>query len=190
MPTFRAVRPDWSQESATRPPRPRPPGSKERIGRPVVATDALWEAEFRGFFWGEGCISVIPYKRGDLLLLRPQLGISQRDDDAAVLHDIRDHLGGHIFRTLVHPQKGKQPTIEWKVVQLQEIRNVLRVLSSGVLPARKRQQIELMNQFLATIHGLGQRYTPEEKAARLVMAQGLRDAKRYVPAQEDQVVSA
>lgn len=65
---------------------------------------ALWAAEFRGFFYGEGYADI----QGESQNWRPILTINLRADDEAILRDVMRQLGGtmhYIPRVLpAHPQ--------------------------------------------------------------------------------------
>lgn len=63
---------------------------------PIETLDPIWAAEFRGFFYADGCITLEPGS-GGANGFRPGLYINQREDNAAVLYDIESKLGGNTY---------------------------------------------------------------------------------------------
>lgn len=114
--------------------------------------DPLWLAEFRGFFYGEG--SVYIHKRNAFLwdktylpnpVYRPDLKIGLRDDDGNVLREIQRVLGGNLsFRKAI----GKSnPSISWQLVGFRAVYPLLKLLSEGHLPSKKKKEFETMIEF-------------------------------------------
>lgn len=158
-------------------------------------TQALWEAEFRGFFWGEGCLTVHNYKRrkGERVdvLTRPAIKISLRDDDAAILLQFQQRLGGHIFRIT----KTDRPyqMISWDVVNRDQCKNIVRILEVGLVPSKKLREVALFKEYLEMAHTQGHKYNEQEKARIQQIVAELRLLKQhaaYREAQTAQVVSA
>jgi hypothetical protein len=109
--------------------------------------DNLWNAEFIGLFWGEGCADIQKFNRhgrGDLY--RPRLRISLRSDDKPLLVDIQSHLGGTLtgghgsgnykFNTM--------PSVLWCVSNKESVLRICDILLSGKMPAKKLKQIRVV----------------------------------------------
>lgn len=162
-----------------------------------MSINELWEAEFRGLFWGEGSIGFTYYysQRGTFLF-RPNLKINLRGDDRDILEDIKQHLGGHIYFTkksrLTHHANGdfwSKPSVEWTVTNQDEVRNIHRILLAGLLPAKKRRDVLAFGTILDLLHTTGKKYSIEEKERIRTLIDALRADRVYQPQQDDQIVS-
>ncbi len=85
-----------------------------------------WAAEFRGLFWGEGCLFAGKYRRciGGRWYERvdPYAVITMREDDAPLLEAIAERLGGSLRRYHYHaPGSNAQPQARWQVSGLEKL---------------------------------------------------------------------
>ena len=150
--------------------------------------DQWWWAEFRGFFWGEGSI-ILAKSNHSGFNLQPQMKISLRDDDAAVLHDIHEKLGGSLAtytRKIRENQAtyGKRiinPQLAWAVVGIPNIYGILPYLEQGVLPSKKKAELATMREFCEYRLELPLKLTPEQKVVLNTFYEKLRALKRYNP---------
>ena len=156
--------------------------------------DELWEAEFRGFFFGEGYIGMNKVKpRQGVNAYRAVAQINIRADDAAVLYDIQRHLGGSVHNRIrpgtPFAKYVSHPSIEWSVTNRDELRRVVAILLRGQLPSKKRHVVELFAEAIELMKSRGGRYTMEERIHLDELVQAMKAAREYVP-QEGQVISA
>lgn len=126
---------------------------------------AIWAAEFRGFFCGEGYLGITTNgksrgrSRGrSSYNYTARAQITQRLDDLPVLNEIQKRIGGIVYvegrgrRTL--GKKGERytsnPYAVWRTRSMREVRAVCALLVGGVLPFRKRAQVRTIIDFLGT----------------------------------------
>lgn len=163
------------------------------------ALDPIWMAEFRGFFFGEGYLGITRNGKGRSKTSAPQFvpraAITARDDDEAVLQDIHSKLGGLIhydgrgkitvFEGVEHKTK---PYAVWRVTSKDDVARVCDVLELGTLPSKKRHEIAIMREFLATQGVKRGRLNPKEQVAygkivanRQRLAEKLKEMHAYKP---------
>jgi len=105
--------------------------------------DPLWVAEFCGLFWGEGSINMqvkdlVYYVDGEE---RPsfrvtfKFSIGLRADNLPILRDIKDKLGGHIYK-----REGGRHYV-WVVSKLSLIKKIAALLMSGQMPSSKKDEL-------------------------------------------------
>jgi len=152
--------------------------------------DPIWLAEFRGFFYGEGYLSIVSWGREKRLgcnKLTGRANITQRSDDAAILYDIRSKLGGFIYQER-HPCKlqganGKEyvskPVHIWRLTKVADLRLLCDILEAGVLPARKKEQVVVMREFLKTVLPPGHRVPLEVYQRRMELANQMKALHHY-----------
>ncbi len=129
------------------------------IGADGQLLDPLWCAEFRGFFYGEGYIGITRNGiKGTAVMYSARAQITLRDDDLAMLQDIKEKLGGNLFfeRRVRLTKVGDRDTFSrpyaaWRTRSLTNLRLVIAVLEGGIMPSKKRQDLKIVKQFLATI---------------------------------------
>jgi hypothetical protein len=134
----------------------------------------LAEAEFRGFFFGEGCIILVKYKnkkQPDWDRYWVRLLLSQRVDNMAALQWLADTFGGRVLGFRQDKRAGRWHA-QWQLAAKKEVRYLLTVLLAGSLPSVMRQKAEVALQMIDTIKpagavGMGRPgYTVEERQLR------------------------
>lgn len=154
--------------------------------------DPLWMAEFRGFFWGEGCLSFQYVHRKDhpFPVYRLHAKVSLRQDDAALLIDVHEKLGGTLWyrnKTYQNQRFGHitNPAVVWDATGHDSLLRVSHVLEGGVLPSKKLQEYLIWREALA-IHltharggGYRPKYTVEERERIECLAQELHNLKVF-----------
>lgn len=150
-----------------------------------VAFDPLWVAEFRGFFAGEGSISIqIIHKKGNsYALFRPRCRISLRLDDHQVLREFNERIGGSLFYTNKQSSVG-QPTLTWDASSLCHARIIRNLLQGSILPCKKFLEVPLWVEAVDILDnkiqhvGRGKsRFTDEQRNRLFEIAQLLKDYK-------------
>lgn len=112
---------------------------------------SLWWAEFRGFFYGEGCVYFRDMKTRTSFKnptsrrkLSPTLTIALRRDDSSVLEEIHHTLGG-LFH--LKPAHGKtNEAAAWSMNGWSPVYNVLLYLLDGLLPSKKGKELTLVKE--------------------------------------------
>lgn len=119
--------------------------------RPVVLDlNSVWAIEFRGFFWGDGCASLVRVARHDRKFpeYQPQLHVRQRADGWDMLKDFQEKLGGNVQRVKERVTPAGYhcaPGALWQVTGYSRVRAILETsLLGGVIPAKKREDIDLL----------------------------------------------
>ena len=106
----------------------------------------IWIAEFRGLFWGEGCADIQRYNRKPRgVLYRPRLRMQLRADDKELLENIQQNLGGTL-NYIANTNQRSKPAYQWTLARKDEIVWLCDRLLEGQLPAKKRDQIELVRE--------------------------------------------
>ena len=150
--------------------------------------DPAWIAEFRGFFFGEGFLGIVSWGMHSgypKLMVRAQ--ITSRSDDEAILHDIRSHLGGIVYRENAgRSSSGKRgelyqsnPYSVWRITKADDIRRLCNILEGGVLPSRKKAQIAVIREFLDTILPPGKRIDLVTRAKRHELHEKIKALHQY-----------
>ena len=136
--------------------------------------DPLWIAEFRGFFYADGYLGITTNglsldKKYKNFTARAQITLSQKDEK--VLLDIQEKLGGNIHYEnrcktgFVHDKPVKTgPYCAWRVRSKVDVGKVIQFLENGLLPAKKREEVKIVKEFLETV-GTGRFKTENERAA-------------------------
>ncbi len=167
--------------------------------------DPIWEAEFRGYFWGEGYIGAafagkVRPTTGQRVF-RPVIDVTVRDDDIAVLRQFQARFGGSLIQGAARRTRSgtSNPSVVWRVTSYYHVRDILDVLKNGVLPAKKRRLLSLMDEFLMirernSVVGKNVRrrldYTPEEINRIHEIMDEMKAIRAYSPPQEGQGISA
>ena len=131
-------------------------------GEPI---DPIWAAEFRGFFWGEGCLGAgIVHD-----MYRIAAIINLRMDDADTLREFQRRLGGTL--SLTHNISQRHTRLN--VSSLPDCQRVARLLAGGSnIPFAKKRQLVLWQEMLD-----------------IKQAAGGRPGSRYTEAQHDRMWS-
>jgi hypothetical protein len=83
---------------------------KDVNGLPI---DPEYAAEFRGFFWGEGMLTMQKWSKRRSFAVYCR--ITLRDDDRLVLYKLQGRLGGTI-RRIANPGNGSKQFVNGKLV--------------------------------------------------------------------------
>ena len=121
-------------------------------------TDAeRWDAEFCGFFWGEGSFDLCPFRRkgqaAPSYTPRARIALSARD--RGVLDECMERFGGSLY------YRAATDAWCWQLTGKQRMTVLLDVLSRGVMGAIKRREVALMQEAVALIPARGVNYTTE-----------------------------
>lgn len=116
----------------------------------VLDLDPIWAAEFRGFFYGDGCASLVRVRRKNVKspTYQPQLHVRQRIDGWNMLKDFQQKLGGNVqpVKERVTPAGYHcAPGALWQVTGYARVRAILEEsLLGGMIPAKKKEDIDLL----------------------------------------------
>ena len=157
----------------------------DRVGTPFSPE---WVAEFRGFFAGEGSLSIQVIRKKDNLLFRPRCRISLRLDDREILEVFHIRIGGSLFYTdkqaSVNSFGRRNPTITWDASSLCHAKIIRELLRSPILPAKKFKEFPLWSEAIdilldkkASYKWGGLRFTPDQKARLLEISALLKELK-------------
>lgn len=117
------------------------------------------KAEFRGLFYGEGCVFVEQIKYGrykdDVPLLRPHITMALRDDDKAAIDYIYNLFSfGSIYEVKYRSMPNIQKTVKrnnqwrWQIRSFNQIKAIIeQVLLPSIIPCKKIKDLELMLAF-------------------------------------------
>lgn len=155
------------------------------IAKDGTFLDPLWEAEFRGFFFGEGYLGITSngYGRNGYRHYLARAQITLRDDDASILYQIQKKLGGCVYVE----KKGRSskssngelyqsnPYIVWRVGSREDVTRICNILEKSLLPSKKKQEIVIMRLFLNTL-GIKNGPKSEEEKVELNRVQLVRSS--------------
>mgnify|MGYP001571258734 FL=1 len=150
-------------------------------GDPV---DAIWAAEFRGFFWGEGTIAVqIQNYERHYRSISVSASIGLRTDDAAVLREFQRRLGGTLKIESYRDGSGRTVT-RWKTGVAAHNLRIAHLLESPTgLPFNKAKQLALWRLAIETKlqsgATSGSRYTPEARATMVRVSAELQKLRTW-----------
>jgi hypothetical protein len=143
-----------------------------------------WAAEFRGFFWGEGCFYIHPtFGNGRSFAITTKIEL--RKDDEEVLKEFQRRLGGKISYWDYKQHKGSNPTIRWWVARMTDCQRLVKLLTSNTnLPFNKQKQLNLWTRALElkqnrALRGAIAPYFPEEREELNMICEQLKLYKRY-----------
>jgi len=152
----------------------------DQFGVPI---DEIWAAEFRGFFWGEGCLSVMYIPKKDLYRVLAKIGL--RSDDRPLLEEIHRRIGGSLWDTTTQSSAGL-PSTMWDASSQKSLKIVAELLLGGVLPAKKAKQLDLWLEAVSifTTRKIkcgwgGKQYTDEQKTRMGEIKKALSEAKKF-----------
>jgi hypothetical protein len=126
-----------------------------------------FDAEFRGLFFGEGCIDVFRQGKG---WLYPRIRIGMALREVATLEAIAERYGGSV--RIETRQNKKNPgrverSCQWSLTGAGALRPVCSILEQGQLPSPKRQEVRLLAEAVSLI---GSRGSPRTEASKERMA--------------------
>ena len=141
------------------------------------------EREFIGWFWGEGCLMIQRVtsknsKKGNFYY-RPVMVIAQRDDDADILKWCQKRFGGQLERRA--KTNNTNPRASWRLIGFKGCQEVVKVLSQGVLPSKKKRELVIFKEFLSSKLGSGKVMSSEIDQKFNLLRNQLRFLKIYNP---------
>jgi hypothetical protein len=120
-----------------------------------------FDAEFRGLFWGEGTISIdaMSNKRRSTgeRFVYPRLRVSMASWERPMLEAIRDRYGGCITTA------SRDASITWHLSGRTRLERIVDVLSQGVLPSPKLEELKLFAEAVSLVAPKGGHHTPERR---------------------------
>lgn len=150
--------------------------------------DPIWQAEFRGFFWGEGTIACSQnmHFSGGSYSFSGIASIGLRDDDGDLLREFHRRLGGRLrvekYRSGIHKDDGRT-IIRWAVGVAKKCERVGHILAGGktTLPFNKKRQLDIWRRSIhIKVGGTRQtRYSPEDKAYLMWAGEELKRLRRW-----------
>lgn len=157
--------------------RPRAPFNPEPYEIDFI--DPVWAAEFRGFFYGDGC-AMLGNSTGSYL---PVLTISLRADNAPLLKNIQDVLGGTLHgRDMSDSLPNSKPQTIWRISGWPKCRGVLEgagFIQAPVFPAKKCKDIAILYAAIQYRYSIPYWMTDEERAVLADYYLALREVKRF-----------
>lgn len=145
----------------------------------------LWAAEFRGFFYGDGCASLNLSPGKTKKHFQPMLKIGLRADDVVVLKDIHVKLGGNLIDRDYTNQPsacaGANPAKLWYVVGWGHCRAVIEAtgLASGHLPAKKTRDVALLYETILIRYQMPHLLGPKNREILMGYRAQLQEIKRF-----------
>jgi LAGLIDADG endonuclease len=133
-----------------------------------VALDPIWEAEFRGFFFGDGYLGIttngVSRHTGETTFtVRAQITV--RDDDIAMLHDIASKIGGKVYSETGTAKR--RPIAIWRIRNAKQIAQICDILERGVMPSKKIAEVAVVRRFLSYPHAFGQGFRVTSEIAKI-----------------------
>lgn len=114
----------------------------ERIASWLDSIDPGFGYWLSGFVDGEGCFSIHHQKRTDSCMAA--LTIALRDDDAAILYEIRDALGlGLIYHNKPRQVGPSKPQVRWDVHRKADVLQLVALFDRYPLRAKKKRDYEI-----------------------------------------------
>ena len=120
----------------------------------------IWYAEFRGFFWGEGCLDVPRYTsaRTGQIYFAPRARIGMTAYEKPVLEEIKEEFGGALsFRASTN-------SWTWEVKGKDRLIHFCDKMEGGELGAAKSAQLAIFRGAVEAIPPRGRNYTDEIRA--------------------------
>lgn len=137
-----------------------------------------FNAEFCGFFWGEGCADIQRFKRGDNVLFRPRIRIHQRADEVDNLYFIQKELGGAIHYS-VKPGGKSHPAYQWQLTNRVALLLACDILLSGGFPSKKVEQVSIVKRAVLVAGKKGSHFSTETKDTLEKYYLSLQELKRF-----------
>lgn len=147
----------------------------------------IWAAEFRGLFYADGCAKMVRTnhvnKAGkQYYLYRPELSIQLRADNADLLEEIADCLGGYCYRVEnKRPDTNSKPTVNWVLTGYPKCGAVIEAtaLNSGLIPARKVEDVSILYEAILARYKMPHNLTDEDREILNEYYMKLKEVKRY-----------
>lgn len=121
----------------------------------MLEIDDLWGSWFAGFTDGEGCFSIRKAKRNNPCTSYVcRFRINLRDDDRAILEEIRKTLGiGIIYDVPVYPNRtaNARPATALEVHAIDECAELVKVFERYPLRAKKRHDFAIWKLAVAEL---------------------------------------
>lgn len=141
-----------------------------------------WMLGFVGLFFGEGCVSIHRGKRPSKTqknypIYQPQLTLSLRLDDADVIRDIHQKLGGHYRENEQRFQT--KPSAHWGLVAIPNIYNLIPHFLNHPIPSKKKKQFAVLLEYCDYRRGLPRRMSDEQLETLGSFYQRIKDLKSY-----------
>lgn len=143
----------------------------------------IWAAEFRGLFFADG-VATFKYHHKSKAPT-PSLQISLRADNRSLLEEIEFVLGGTIYDIPVpsHPSvlPNAAPQVRWRISGWSRVYSV--ILSTGLdnalLPAKKREDIEILLETILARLDMPIKYSGEDRARLDEYVERLKQVKKF-----------
>lgn len=146
----------------------------------------IFEAEFRGLFWGDGNITLMVLARPKSYDVRARFRILARDDNRKMLEAVKDYFGGYITGHRGYKRETSngqiylsKPQIAWSAQTRKQAWKILEVLEQGCLFAKKQEELPLVRRFLEITEERQYRYTPEQITELQTLQQQLKSMRVY-----------
>ena len=128
-------------------------------------------AEFRGLFFGEGHLDLV--RQSSLSSLYPRARIAVRDDDSAVIDWCVSLFGGNVSR------RPSTRSVCWQATGHERIGLVLDALEGGLIPSKKRAEVELIREAWNLAVPRGRWQTSEGKTRLFEIRDELKRIRAY-----------
>lgn len=124
----------------------------------------LWIAEFRGFFLGEGTVSIAKANSGSAkkTSVRIQISISQSARALSYMCAIQERFGGRLTNVW-HPSD-RSPMVRWYRSGLSEVLEILKMIQDPSNQHPKMREVELGIEFIQWRKSVPHHYSEEERA--------------------------
>jgi len=120
------------------------------------------KAEFRGLFLGEGYATICKYKarykhfhkrKGTLIeknriWYRPQLSLSQREDNGDMVYWIQKKFGGYVCRRTYFGANGGNPALCWTTTNHELCEKLCKILLQSSIPSKKLNSVKIVLKYL------------------------------------------
>jgi hypothetical protein len=121
--------------------------------------DKIIQAEFRGLFWGEGCLDIVKYfsKKRNQHFYRPRIRIGMNIKEEPLIKEIQKLFGGWIsYRKVTN-------AVSWELQGKKRLEKILPYLEGGILSAYKKKEIIVFREAVKLIPTQGKKYTTKER---------------------------
>lgn len=144
----------------------------------LLQRDPIWEAEFRGFFYGEGCALIMRTRNGSNYLYNPRMTISVRDDDEETLRDIQKHIGG--VSLFVAGRGPTRRSCRWYLHSWNPVKIAIEeIFLNHLLPAKKCIDIQILYEAILARMKMPHQLGPGNRAVLDGYRIKLQEVKRY-----------
>lgn len=149
-----------------------------------------WLSEFRGFFYGEGYLGITTngtHNGWKSYTARAQ--ITLRMDELPILNEIHAKLGGDLTLSRkgrkINAEKKKyqsHPLAIWRARNKEDVLRVCDILKDGILPSKKKAEIETIRKFYSLGMKPGKKSTEEKQKfadLKAILHQEIKDLHQY-----------